>query len=129
MFFEPEFWQGVKDAHWAGRQLPVDAVGAVNGLSAAEAERLALLVEECGEVIQAVGKILRHGYATVNPTIPGGRTNLEQLQVELGDWVNAVDLMVAAGDLDADAVLDRTVWKASRVELHWHCQREKVKLG
>lgn len=35
---------------------------AFNGLSPAEVERLALLAEECGEVIQTVGKILRHGY-------------------------------------------------------------------
>ena len=33
-----------------------------NQLTPAETERLAILAEECGEVIQAVGKILRHGY-------------------------------------------------------------------
>lgn len=32
-----------------------------NNLTPGEAERLAMLAEECGEVIQAVGKILRHG--------------------------------------------------------------------
>ena len=35
---------------------------AFNKLSAAEAERLALLLEELGEAQQAIGKILRHGY-------------------------------------------------------------------
>jgi hypothetical protein len=33
----------------------------VNGLSNEQLESLALLSEECGEVIQVVGKILRHG--------------------------------------------------------------------
>lgn len=33
-----------------------------NQLKPSEAERLACLIEECGEVIQAAGKILRHGY-------------------------------------------------------------------
>jgi hypothetical protein len=33
-----------------------------NQLTDAEAERLALLAEECGEVVQVIGKILRHGY-------------------------------------------------------------------
>jgi NTP pyrophosphatase (non-canonical NTP hydrolase) len=38
-----------------------------NGLSPAEAERLAMLAEECGEVIQVIGKILRHGYDSYHP--------------------------------------------------------------
>ena len=33
-----------------------------NGLTPAEAKRLALLAEECGEVLQAIGKVLRHGF-------------------------------------------------------------------
>lgn len=38
-----------------------------NGLTPAEAERLAMLSEECGEVIQIIGKILRHGYDSYHP--------------------------------------------------------------
>lgn len=59
-----------------------------NQLTPAEAERLAMLAEECGEVIQVVGKILRHGYASCHPanlTV----TNKELLVKELQD-VNAV---------------------------------------
>ena len=41
-----------------------------NGLTPAEAERLAMLAEECGEVIQMVGKILRHGYDSYHPADP-----------------------------------------------------------
>ena len=39
-----------------------------NGLTPAQAERLAMLAEECGEVIQIVGKILRHGYDSRHPS-------------------------------------------------------------
>jgi hypothetical protein len=39
----------------------------VNQLTAAEAERLAMLAEECAEVIQVIGKILRHGYDSYHP--------------------------------------------------------------
>jgi NTP pyrophosphatase (non-canonical NTP hydrolase) len=37
-----------------------------NNLSEAEIERLALLGEECGEVQQAIGKVLRHGYESTH---------------------------------------------------------------
>ena len=39
-----------------------------NGLNDAEAERLAILLEEFGEAQQAVGKILRHGYESYDPS-------------------------------------------------------------
>ncbi|MGR3524882.1 MAG: hypothetical protein ACU0CT_02645 [Paracoccaceae bacterium] len=41
-----------------------------NNLTPAEAERLAMLAEECAEVIQVVGKILRHGYDSYHPANP-----------------------------------------------------------
>ena len=47
-----------------------------NELSPAQAERLAYLLEECAEVIKAGTKILRHGYASYDPTNknhPGNR--------------------------------------------------------
>jgi len=62
-----------------------------NGLTPAEAERLAMLAEECGEVIQAVGKILRHGYESKHPDT--GVTNRDHLTKEMDD-VMAVTLMM-----------------------------------
>ena len=59
-----------------------------NGLTPGQAERLAMLSEECSEVIQVVGKILRHGYASHHPDDPT-TTNLHLLIKELRD-VNAV---------------------------------------
>lgn len=40
-----------------------------NNLTAAEQERLAILAEEMGEALQIIGKIIRHGYESYNPTL------------------------------------------------------------
>jgi hypothetical protein len=74
-----------------------------NKLTPAEAERLALLLEELGEAQQVIGKILRHGYESQNPYEPGN-TNRMLLESELGDVKAAVDLVVHAGDVNENAV-------------------------
>lgn len=56
-----------------------------NKLSLAQEEVLALLAEECAEVIQIVGKILRHGASSRHPSDLKGPTNKEMLERELGD--------------------------------------------
>lgn len=55
-----------------------------NQLTPAEAERLAMLAEECAEVIQVVGKILRHGYESYHPSNPAF-SNRDLLHQELTD--------------------------------------------
>lgn len=62
-----------------------------NKLTPAEAERLALLAEECGEVIHAIGKVLRHGYESTHPD--GCQTNRITLAQELGDVAAAIDII------------------------------------
>ena len=64
-----------------------------NKLTPAEAERLALLSEECAEVIMAIGKILRHGFESRHPN--GGPTNRQTLERECGDLRHAVLLMTS----------------------------------
>lgn len=66
--------------------------GHYNKLTPAEAERLAMLAEECAEVIQVVGKILRHGYESFHPNDPL-ITNREILCMELMDLHAVVELM------------------------------------
>ena len=67
-----------------------------NQLTPAQAERLAMLAEECGEVIQIIGKILRHGYDSHHPDRPH-ITNRELLQRELTDFI-AVENQIHARD-------------------------------
>lgn len=73
-----------------------------NELTAAEHERLAILSEECGEVVHIIGKILRHGYEDYNPEIIGGTTNRRNLEKELGDLANIISMMVDAGDINEE---------------------------
>jgi NTP pyrophosphatase (non-canonical NTP hydrolase) len=76
-----------------------------NQLSPAQAERLFYLLEELGETQQAIGKILRHGYESRDPTktTPTSPTNREHLQNELGDVIRAVQMLWDARDLNEDA--------------------------
>ena len=75
-----------------------DTVDPFNRLSPAEAERLSMLAEEAGEVVKAVGKILRHGYDSYNPDNPSKGTNRLQLEEELCDLIAVASAMIV--DLD-----------------------------
>ena len=95
-----------------------------NRLTPAEAERLALLLEELGEAQQAVGKILRHGYESINPEIPVEdqvtcRANLEK---ELGDVLVAMDFLVDFGDISQSNLDDRRRVKHHKIWSWLHHQ-------
>lgn len=81
-------------------------------LTPAEVERLVILMEECGEVIQAASKVLRHGW---DSTYDNGKTNREQLEIELGDvkWIK--NFMSAHNDIDAVKVGKNFGEKAKRM--------------
>ena len=76
-----------------------------NNLTPAEAERLAMLAEECGEVIQVVGKILRHGYESYHPENTS-ETNRDLLANEVCDLLAVVQMMDSdfnvGGGIDPD---------------------------
>jgi NTP pyrophosphatase (non-canonical NTP hydrolase) len=93
-----------------------------NELRPDELERLAILAEECGEVIQAVGKILRHGYASTNPMYPDLDTNRQQLVKEVGDVMVAIDFMLRAGDIAEGDMEDRMRVKKHRIQDYLHHQ-------
>lgn len=85
----------------------------LNGLSPAQTERLAILAEECGEVVQIVGKILRHGYASYHPRDNERKTNRTLLETELGDLRHVIERMTNAGDVSLVKILncmDRKAW-------------------
>lgn len=91
-----------------------------NELSPAEVERLACLAEEMGEVIQVIGKILRHGYASTHPN--GGATNRELLQKELGDVKWAVHFLYQNNDVVKGVVQAHSEGKAESVKQYLHEQ-------
>lgn len=77
---------------------------AFNGLTDAQAERLDYLQEELAEVIVAIGKIKRHGYESRNPDVLEHLGNRRDLEIELGQVIAAVRLLVNAEDLDNDVI-------------------------
>ena len=76
-------------------------------------ERLSMLLEEAGEIVQICGKILRHGYDSHNPFDENKITNKKLLENELTDLYVIINKMIAYYDIDLD--LDQTkldeVWK------------------
>ena len=91
------------------------------GLSNAERERLALLLEECGEVQQIIGKILRHGYESTHPN--GGPTNRRLLESELGDFKAALLLASHNGDVGPNEISAAMMKKLDKVGGYLHFQR------
>ena len=92
-----------------------------NKLTPAEVERLALLSEECGEAVQAIGKILRHGY---NSNYGNGDTNREALHREIGDILGVIEMMTEAGDLDGKTLTFYQTDKLRRVQPYLHHQKK-----
>ena len=86
-----------------------------NKLTEAQAERLAVLTEELGEVLQAIGKIERHGYHSRNPLDLTSPTNQEALERELGDVTAAIGMLERARDIDARAVSLRAIVKTKNI--------------
>lgn len=88
-----------------------------NGLTPAEAERLAMLVEECGEVIQAATKILRHGYESHHPDDPS-TTNRDLLTSEMADLLAVSEMMDADFSLIDAAAKDTAIERKMRYAHH-----------
>jgi NTP pyrophosphatase (non-canonical NTP hydrolase) len=91
-----------------------------NGLSPSEAERLALLLEECGEVQQIIGKILRHGYESYHPEDETKTSNRALLEKEIADVSAAVNLMIKTGDVKTEAINRMTAEKLEKVGKYLH---------
>lgn len=89
------------------------------GLDDAQRERLACLAEEAGEIVQAVGKILRHGF---DSAYDNGLSNTEILEKEIGDLRYVVERLVLAGDIDPDAVRRASREKIARFRKFTHFQ-------
>lgn len=93
-----------------------------NDLTPAEQERLAMLIEECGEVITAATKILRHGYESYHPDRPGV-TNRDDLRREVTD-VRAVLLLIGnARDLPMVDVADVSTVAQKKLRFTHHQAR------
>jgi hypothetical protein len=94
-----------------------------NKLTPAEHERLALLVEECGEVVQIGMKIMRHGYDSAHPEHPE-IDNRGLLEKEIGHVIHAVHLMMSSNDLYDRAIYRAEDEKAKKIIPYLHHQQD-----
>lgn len=93
-----------------------------NGLTPAEAERLHCLAEECGEVVKAAMKILRHGYGSINPHGADLTNNRGDLEREMGDLRYSMIAMCEAGDVRKDHIHRHADIKRVEVQQWLHHQ-------
>lgn len=89
-----------------------------NKLTPKQVEALALLSEECGELVQVIGKILRHGIDSHHPT--SGIANREELENEAGDVQAAIQIVIDEGIVTFQAVDDMRIDKLQRVQKYLH---------
>ena len=93
-----------------------------NQLTPAEAERLALLLEEMGEAQQMIGKVLRHGYYSFHPKDDSETVNAALLAKEMGDVQAALKMMFDADDISKDLVNEAKSKKLKAVQRYLHHQ-------
>lgn len=92
-------------------------------LSNGELERLAILMEEAGEVVKDVGKIMRFGWESKKipdpeRDQPGDSDHFDNRRLltrELGDIMGIIDLMIQSGDIDAQELAFEIRAKKSRI--------------
>lgn len=89
-----------------------------NELSPADAELLACLSEEAGEVTQVVGKTLRYGWNSERPGT--GKVNYQLLEEEIGDLLAIAALLSAEGKIQMSSVLRAALRKSERVNEFLH---------
>ncbi len=102
-------------------------MSAHNGLTDAEEERLAHLVEECGEVVKAGMKIMRHGYNSYDPTDTSlnPKSNRDDLQREIIDVKLAISKMENFGEIDTSISQAMISILIQKVKLYMHCKENK----
>lgn len=89
-----------------------------NKLTPPELERLAVLSEECSEVIQVINKIIRHGYESYWPNPED--TNRKRLEQELGDLHLAMALLHSHNDVDMERVEAKSLEKIPKLAKWLH---------
>jgi NTP pyrophosphatase (non-canonical NTP hydrolase) len=95
-----------------------------NSLTPAEAERLAILAEECGEIVQIVMKALRHGLDFHHPD--SGETNRAAICRELGDLDAICRRMSDLGEIDPALIQEASERKTVKLRQWTHHQPDSA---
>jgi hypothetical protein len=102
------------------RDMPM---GCFSELTPAQLERLAILAEECAEVIQIIMKIQRHGYASHHPNDAELEwSNRDLLAKEIGHVRTAINMLADARDISDDMILKCTNEKEKNIKPYLYHQ-------
>jgi hypothetical protein len=101
---------------------PRGAVEHFNELAPDEAERLAHLAEETGNLLRAIGQVLRHGHRNYTP--PGRPNNRTALMYGCAGVLNAIMLLAESGDIDAEEMHHHAAIKRETCWAFMHHQPE-----
>ena len=89
----------------------------------ARIERMSVFSEECGEAIQAVGKILRHG---IDGQYKNELPNREALEAEIGDIKHAIEMLEQCGDIDPKTVEEYRSRKKEKIKKYLYFDENKI---
>jgi NTP pyrophosphatase (non-canonical NTP hydrolase) len=78
-------------------------------------EALIITQEECAEVIQAASKVMRFGFDSCYPTEDSASTK-ECLEMEIGQLLCMVGILVDQGVIDEDAMINAMEAKKIKLE-------------
>lgn len=78
--------------------LALNKVRLFSKLDPEQVERLVMLMEEAGEVVQAASKIIRHGYSSYHPDRTGN--NRDDLSHEVKDFIAVASALGAKEEID-----------------------------
>jgi len=79
-----------------------------------------------GESLKEIGKILRHGYQSYNPDMPGCMSNRHALTEELSHVWYAMELMGIAGDINPAIMRTMRRQKAEKIGKWTHHQSKEL---
>lgn len=91
-------------------------------MTANELEALGLLVEECGEICQGVGKIIRHGIDNGWD----GITNREYIEMEVADVIGVLKIIKGLDFLDWNSINSRLFGKFENGKINKYLHNFKV---
>lgn len=75
-----------------------------------------VLMEECAEVIQAVSKIKRFGEQAHNPLDRKKITNINHLEIEVGDILGVLKLLLEENYLDGEHIMNAAEKKVKKLD-------------
>jgi phosphoribosyl-ATP pyrophosphohydrolase len=104
--------------------VPADELnkGIIMELTKKQIEQLHCLQEEAAEVIQAVSKILRHGYESTSPFDQTKTTNRVNLERELGDLSYWINVLADNSEINLTNVSQAQMEKANSCRPYLHYQ-------